>query len=529
MRKFLFIVVYCLFTSLQAQKLTSGGVLKPEQAVMDIRHYSITLDVDVANQSISGSTTINLLLLQPTRTLWFDLLNTFAIKSVTVNGKNQPFVYENNLIKINLANELPKGKVSVAIAYDGKPHIAVRPPWDDGFTWSKDSNGQPWVAITAEGTGGKIFYPCKDHPSDEPNEGADLIITVPKGLVVAGPGLLIKTTTKGDKVTYRWKTNYTTNNYSILFNVGKYEVVSREYVTSAGHTVPMKFYVLPEHASQAPHLLEMMEQSARVREKYFGEYPWVKEKIGLVETPHLGMEHQTMNAYGNKFRYEKVGDKDYDGLMDHEFGHEWWGNKITVKDWADFWIHEGINTFGDALYIQDMAGKEAYIDHFKRSALYFENKTALVQGKDIDEESAYIGDIYGKGAFFMHTLRFVLGDSIFFPALKQFATDPAFTYDNLVSTGDIEQFFSKKSGIDLQPLFNLYLRSPDKLEIEVKRIKVDAYQVRTQNLDMSIPLRIMTSNGPLTVNVDKKGKTINSATLPVIDPDMFYLTRVIIE
>ncbi|MBS1656118.1 MAG: M1 family metallopeptidase, partial [Bacteroidetes bacterium] len=451
----LLLLLFCMEAG--AQNITSGGKLKPEQAIMDIRQYTIALKLDIPKHSISGYTTITVNMLQPTHTLLFDLLDSFTISKITVNGKKQSFDYANNAIRINMADELPAGKATVTVWYAGQPHIAIRPPWDDGFTWTKDSTGNPWVAITAEGTGGKIFFPCKDHPSDEPNEGAELIITVPKGLVVAGPGLLQKVTSKGGWQTYDWKTNYTINNYSILFNVGKYKVVSREYTTVNGTRVPMQFYVLEEHLSKAAHHFDVLEQIVRSREKYFGEYPWAREKIGICETPHLGMEHQTMNAYGNKFRYTKVGGQDFDWLMDHEFGHEWWGNKVTARDWADYWIHEGINSFGDALDIKELAGEQAYIDHFKDVALHIENKLPIIQGKDIDEEAAYVGDIYGKGAFFMHTLRYVLGDSVFFPAIKAFVSSPAYTYDNLVTTADLQQFLEQRSGKKLEPLFHLYL------------------------------------------------------------------------
>lgn len=511
------------------QQLTSGGKLKPEQAIMDIRHYTISLDVNIVQQTISGYTTIDVNMLQPTRVLMFDLLDLFNIKSISVNNKNQSFSYANDLITINLSNELPAGRASVKVVYDGEPHIAIRPPWDDGFTWTKDSVGNPWVAVTAEGTGGKIFFPCKDHPSDEPNEGAELIITVPKGLVVAGPGLLKKVSTRKDKTTYDWNTNYTINNYSIVFNIGKYKVVSRDYTTVSGNKVPMQFYALEEHADKAEHHLDVLEQFVRVREKYFGEYPWAKEKIGIVETPHLGMEHQTMNAYGNKFRYTKMGGRDYDWLMNHEFGHEWWGNKVTAKDWADYWIQEGIDVFGDALYLSDMEGEEAYIQRFRQLSLAFENKKPVVQGKDLDEVSAYINDIYGKGAFFMHTLRYVMGDSIFLPALKQFATSPNYTYDNLVATDDVQQFFSEKAGINLQPLFDLFLRTTNKLEIHVQRMPKNAYQINLVNLNMTIPLQITTSSGLETITASEKPVSVNSTTLPVIDPNMYYLTKIVIE
>jgi aminopeptidase N len=526
---FCIIIICCGIAAIAQKKLTSGGKLKPEQAVMDIRHYTIELDVNSLLQSISGKTTIDFVMKEPAKILFFDLLDSFAISSVKVNGKDEGYTYKNDMITINLANELPAGKASVSVEYSGKPHVAIRPPWDDGFTWTKDAAGNPWVAVTAEGTGGKIFYPCKDHPSDEPDDGADMIITTDKNLVVAGPGLLQKTVVKGNKATFYWKTNYSINNYSLVFNIGKYKVVSRNYTTVAGNKVPMQFYVLEQNVAKAAHHLDVFEQTARIQEKYFGEYPFVKEKIGAVETPHLGMEHQTMNAYGNKFNYVKVGGKDFDWLLHHEFGHEWWGNKVTTKDWSDFWIHEGICSFGDALATRELAGEQAYLDGFKQSYFGIQNKLPVVQGKDLDEEAAYIGDIYVKGAFFMHTLRFVIGDSIFFPTVKQLATDPAYTYNNLVTTADVQQLFSKKSGINLQPLFTQCLYTTDKLEIQVKRSSAGMYAVSLINLDMILPLEILTDTGRQTIKVGKKMVYIKSKTPPVIDPEMYYFRKVIIE
>ncbi|HZY38531.1 MAG TPA: M1 family metallopeptidase [Mucilaginibacter sp.] len=515
--------------SFAQQHLTSGGKLKPEQAIMDIRHYTIALDVNFEQKSIDGYTTIDVIMAQPAHVLLFDLLDSLEVKQVLVNNKKEPFEHKNDMIRISLADELPAGRTVVKVVYGGKPHVAVRPPWDDGFIWSQDSTGHHWMAITAEGTGGKLYFPCKDHPSDEPNEGVDMMITVPKDLVVAGPGLLQSVVKHGDKATYHWKTNYTINNYSIIFNVGDFKVVSRDYTTVDGHHVPMQFYVLKEHADKAEHFLDMLVKVTHEKEKYFGEYPWAKEKIGMVETPHLGMEHQTMVAYGNKFRYTKVGGEDYDWLMHHEFGHEWWGNKVTAKDWADYWIHEGINTFADVLYYREFGGERAYIDQFKSFAPRIGNKVPVIVGKDIDEEAAYTDDIYAKGAFFMHTLRYIMGDSLFFPALKKFVTSPQYTYDNLVNTDDVEQFFSKEAGQDLKPLFNLYLYTVDKLDVYVKQLPGDEYLIQLQNMSIPLPLDISSDAGTKRLVVNTKGITVKSKTLPVIDPDMYYLKKITIE
>jgi aminopeptidase N len=291
----------------------------------------------------------------------------------------------------------------------------------------------------------------------------------------------------------------------------------------------MQFYVLEEHEKKANRLLDFFELSARVQEKYFGEYPWIKEKMAICETPHLGMEHQTLNAYGNKFRYTKLGGKDFDWLLHHEFGHEWWANKVTNIDWSDMWIQEGICSFGDALFQREAEGEESYLKRMQQTARAIGNKVPVVQGKNLDTDVAYQGDIYGKGAFFMHTLRYVIGDEVFFPTLKKLATDPQYTYDNLVSTDDVEKLFSQASGNNLKPLFDFYLRTTNKLDVNVKQSGENKYTIALLNFDGPLPIEVITASGSTVTVLDKKGITVESDTPPIIDPKVYYLKRVIYE
>jgi aminopeptidase N len=530
MRTILSFILLIASVSAAAQNLKSGGKLKPEQAIMDIRHYTVALDVDPAQKTINGYTEIDLNLSQATGSLLFDFWHGLTVSQVWVNGKTASFTHtDDDLVKIASPQQLTPGKVKVKIAYGGKPGIAQRPPWVGGFQWEKDSKGNPWISVTCQGEGAKIYFPCKDHPSDEPNEGADMLITVPNGLVATGPGLLQKTTTKKDKTTWHWKTNYTISNYCILFNIGKYKVAKRIYTTCDGNKVPMEYYVLEENFDKAEKLLDLYEQSCRIQEKYFGEYPWVKERIAASETPHLGMEHQTNIAYGNKYKYTKVGDKDFDWLLHHEFGHEWWANKVTNRDWGHMWIQEGICSFGDALATRELAGEDAYLKRMQQTARNTQNKLPVVRGDEVDSDSAYYGDIYGKGAFFMHTLRYVMGDDVFFPTLKKLATDPKYTYDNTVMTADVEQLFSGAYGKSMKPLFQLFLYSIDKLEIHIRKTADDKYVVKLLNLDMPLPVNIVTDEGMQRMMVDKKGITITSKTAIQVDPDVYYLKKLIVE
>ncbi|MDP5139676.1 MAG: M1 family peptidase, partial [Spirosomaceae bacterium] len=357
-----------------------------------------------------------------------------------VNNKDVSFFQKDDKIYITSINGFTEGEQLVKIAYGGKPPVAVRPPWNGGFTWTKDVDGNDWVAINMQAEGGKMYFPCKDHPSDEPNEGVDMKITVPSNLLVAGPGLLISTKTKNKKSTFHWKTNYTISNYCILFNIGKYKVVKDEFTTIKGNVVPIEFYVLEADEQHAAKVIATKKRDTEILEKYFGEYPWVKEKIGIAEVPNSGMEHQTMITFDNKFVYKIIGGQDYSANLFHEYAHEWWANKVTNNDWDHMWIQEGIATYSEALAMLELGGEAAYNDMIGRHRRGVKNRQPMVLGHAATEQEVYSGgDIYLKGSFFMHSLRSLIGDEVFFSTLKKLATAPEYTYDNFVSSGDVEK------------------------------------------------------------------------------------------
>jgi aminopeptidase N len=519
---------------LQAQNrdisnMSSGGKLKPLQAIMDIRHYTIALDVDTEEQTINGYTTIDLILSKPTDTILFDLVHLLTVKKITTSNKNSSFFQKGDLIYITAEQGFQAGKQSIKIEYGGKPPVAIRPPWSGGFSWKKDTNNNPWVAINCQFEGGKIYFPSKDHPSDEPNEGVDLFITVPKGLTVAGPGILENTTnTKNNKTTFHWKTNYTISNYCILFNIGKYNVFNRNYTTSAGNVVPIQIFTLDPSKEKAKYLFDIKERDTHILEKYFGEYPWVKEKIGIAEVPNSGMEHQTMITFKDSLKFTKIpGNLDYSDVYFHEFAHEWWANKITNKDWAHMWIQEGIATYATALFYREAAGESGYDSIMLNFKTKIKNLKPIVQGDELTTVEIYSGDIYTKGAFFMHTLRYVLGDNLFFPTLKQLATDEKYTYDNFVVTDDVEKLFSSKSGKDLKPLFDFFLRTTNKLEINMTQVSPNEYLVQSLNSPINLPVDILTDSGTKQIMLNNKNVRIKSKTLPVIDARGFYFKKVI--
>ena len=533
---FIFLVQICFAqnqnnNSRDLSYLSSGGKLHPLQSIMDIRHYTIALDIDIANRSFKGSTEVNLNLSEKTNTILLDLIHFYTVTQIKVNNKVVAFDQKEDKIFITSTAGFEIGNQKVLIEYNGIPPVAVKPPWDGGFTWAKDSNGNDWISINIQAEGGKMYFPCKDHPSDEPNEGVDMKITVPKNLVVAGPGLLQSVTTKNNKSTYYWKTNYTISNYCILFNIGKYKVAKDVYTTILGNTVPIEYYVLEVDTAQAKKVIELKKRDTKILEKYFGEYPWVKEKIGVAEVPNSGMEHQTMITFDNKFIYKQVGGQEYSANLFHEYAHEWWANKVTNKDWGHMWIQEGIATYAEALAMLELGGEAAYDEIIAGHRRGSKNAHAVVPaGEGISEKEVYSGgDIYTKGSFFMHSLRYLIGDDVFFPTLKKLATDPQYTYDNFVTTQDVEKLFSKASGKDLKPFFDFYLLTTDILDINIKEVGFQKYQLKINNFFMPLPIEI-TANGKINrMVIPKEGITVSSTTPPQLDAKGFYLKKVTIR
>ncbi|MBB5396806.1 M1 family metallopeptidase [Mucilaginibacter sp. AK015] len=511
--------------------VNSGGPLRPLQAIMDIRHNTLSLRVDIQKHIIDGYAEIDLVLSRATDTLLFDLVHLLTVNKTLVNGSGNTFKQVGDSVLIINKSGFKAGKQRVRIYYGGVPPEGTRPPWVGGFTWKTDTQGNPWVSINVQLQGAKLYYPCKDHPSDEPNEGVDLFITIPKGLSVAGPGLLqgVKAA-KNNEATWHWKTNYTISNYTVVFNIGKYKVYSRTYTTVNGHKVPIQFYVLEQDTAQASKVLDMRVRDTRMMEKYYGEYPWYREKIGIAEVPNSGMEHQTMVTYSGKFKYDEYpGGLEFSGEMFHEYAHEWWANKVTNYDWSHMWIQEGSATYAEALFFLDKRGEAGYDSVMIRQRAGIRGlKPVIIPGQSEYLNSNYNTDMYSKGAFLLHTLRYVLGDSVFFPALKKFIVDVKYPYNKFFTTDEVERYYSAQSGKNLKPLFDFYLYTLDFMEFELVQTGPESYYLTIKNSPMDLPLDIMTDKGLL--HTSTAGKTtrfaIKSKTIPVIDPRGWYYKKV---
>ena len=527
----------------------TGGPLMPEQAAFDVQTYDISLKVDPKTKWISGTTVMTAKVVKPTNVIVLDLDTPYKVETIFGEAKNRQsalkFERREGKIWIWFGAEKRVGETfETLITYSGNPRVAPRPPWVGGIIWSKTPSGADWVSIAMQNDGADILFPVKDHPSDKP-ETATLRVTVPDPLVAAGPGKLDETRKNKDGTsTYVWRVTNPMPNYSILFDAAPYRVIKDSVKSITGEMIPIEFYVLPENYDKGPKLIAETKKYNAFYEKYLGPYPWRSQKLGIVETPHLGMEHSTHIAYGNQFNFNEDG---LDWLMLHEFGHEWWANLVTASDWKDFWIHEGFQSFMDTLYIEETKGKDAYFKAMRDRQIVTDKNRGFRNMQPVAPREAKIayqvymaepdylksdGDIYGKGAYILHTLRYLIGDEAFFRSLRRMAypTKAMESYTDgrqtrLVTTDDFLAIAEQESKMELDWFFELYLRQP-KLPKLVTETNGNTMTLRweTPN-DMPFPMPIDVEVEGKTQRVEMRdGKgSLSSTGSPAVDPKGWVL------
>ncbi len=462
-------------SALAQSRNVSGGVLRAEQACYDVQHYTLRIVVDPVGKSIDGELGMRAKWLAAADELVLDLDAALTVRTVKLFGKAVPFTRDGGLLHVRPEAALAIGATfELAVQYGGVPREAKRPPWDGGFTWALTKDKQPWIATTCQGEGADLWWPCKDHPSDKP-DGFDLYCTVPEGLIVASNGVLQGKPTKADgKRTFHWRTISPIANYNVALNIAPYVELKDTFTCIDGTKMPIQFFVLPDSATKAKRCMPQFLDHLHAFEQLLGPYPFRHEKYGIAETPHLGMEHQTIIAYGNGFL-----DEQYDWLHNHELAHEWWGNLVTCRDWKDMWLHEGFGTYMQPLYRELRFGRKAYDDEIAKYRLM--NRTPMAPRDSKNSYEIYFAssgnDIYYKGSYVLHTLRWQLGDDKFFVLLKRFCYPTAASLKatdgsqvRFVDTDDLVKLVSAIAGEDLTWFFDVYAREAalPKLESEVK-------------------------------------------------------------
>jgi aminopeptidase N len=438
------------------------GSITKERVWWDVKHYNLDVKVNPLDSTITGSNTIQYKVLKPYNVMQIDLQNPMEITKVIQDGVELKYKREGNAFFITLDSKQNIGATKeVKVFYQGKPKVAVRPPWDGGLTWKKDNNGNDFIASSCQGLGASIWWPNKDHMYDEV-EGMKISVNVPGKLMDVSNGRLqnVKALKDGTK-TYTWVVKNPINNYGVNINIGDYVTFSEKYKGEKGD-LDCTYYVLKDNLEKAKEQFKEVPRMLKAFEYWFGPYPFYEDSYKLVEAPYLGMEHQSSVTYGNGYQNGYLG-RDlsgtgwglkFDFIIVHESGHEWFANNITYKDIADMWIHESFTNYSESLFVEYYYGKDAGFEYERGLRKNIKNDTPIIGHYDVNNEGS--GDMYHKGSNMLHTLRQIVNNDEKWRAILR-GLNSTF-YHQTVTTKQIEDYLSQQVGMDLNPFFNQYLR-----------------------------------------------------------------------
>jgi aminopeptidase N len=486
--------------------MQSGGVIEAARAALHLKHVDLAIEVFPERQTIDGVATLTLVTSALQQELLIDLDKNLPVNAISIDGralKSSDWSNPEGRLRIRLPHALKAGAtVTVRIGYAGTPHVAVRAPWDDGLVWGKTPAGRPWIATTAEGYGCDLFWPCLDFPAGEPDT-LDFHITVPAGLEAPANGLLQSVTKLPDgRTTWNWKAR-SPNPYSVAIAAAPYKQISAIYISRYGPKIPMHYWYLPGRDAKASALFQEFAPTMDFFESVIGPYPWSDEKVGVVETPHLGMEHQTINAYGNNYEKTPAG---FDEIFQHELAHEWFGNQMTAGNWDDYWLHEGYAQYMQPLYGRWREGEARYATMMDEQRRMVRNLAPIVSGRIRTEEEVYEEanggpgqDIYMKGAWVLHTLRNTIGDDAFYDVTRRLVygrpdPKPGNFQPRFSSTPEYIEIVEQVTGKDYRWFFDVYLHEaalPELIETRLgDQLKLSWKTPRNKPFPMPVEVQI---------------------------------------
>ncbi|ENA1814706.1 M1 family metallopeptidase [Flavobacterium psychrophilum] len=496
---------FLLFTNILTAQLTvpkekfthrdslQGG-FRAERTCFDVQRYDLNIKVNPTEKFIIGYNDITFKVVENTNKIQIDLFENMQVDSIVFNHKKLNYKRDNLAVFITFNESLKTGnQEKIRFYYSGNPTIAKRAPWDGGFVFTNDKQGKTWIGVACQGFGASCWYPVKDSQSDEPNLGATIKVAVPNGLMNVSNGRLLGSEDlKNGYTRWDWEVKNPINTYDITLNIGDYIHFGEKY-----KGLDLDYYVLRENEEKARKQFEEVKPMMDCFQSKFGEYPFTTDGYKLVETPYLGMEHQSAVAYGNHYNNGYLG-KDlsrtgmgmlFDFIIIHESGHEWFGNSITARDIADMWIHEGFTCYTETVFLECQYGYEKsqiYINGLKDNV---NNDQPIIGHYGVNKEGS--GDMYYKGALMLNTIRSIINDdSKWWALLLKYSK----TYRHqIIDTKTVIDFFNQEAGLNLTPVFNQYLRyvSIPRLEFRHSGTKNQfeyAWKTNEPNFEMPIDL-----------------------------------------
>lgn len=529
-------ILFILFSGFSfAQTFTKQDTLKGSDTQFrnfwNVKKYELTVEPDFDAKSVSGTNKITFEITKDivNPTFQIDLQQPMNYKIVDSDFKICASKKKDDFIFIETKKKLKKGETySITIEYFGNPTIAKKAPWDGGWVFAKDSEGNPWMSVAQEGIGASVWLPIKDIWNDEPDEGIIMTIVTPKNLVGVGNGKLISKTENNDKNSFTWQVVNPINDYSIVPTIGNLINFKDTYEGEKG-LLELDYWVLKGNLEKAKKQFEQVKPMLSAFEYWFGPYPFYEDSYKLVETPYLGMEHQSNVAYGNGYANGYLG-RDLSGtgvglhwdfIIIHESGHEWFANNITAKDQADMWIHESFTNYSETLFTEKFMDKKSAETYVQGTRINIENDIPIIGKYGVRNEGS--GDMYYKGGNMLHTIRQVINDDEKFRQILR-GLNKEF-YHQTVTTEQVENYISEQAGIDFSSVFNQYLRTI-KIPVLEYQQNGNILKYRYSNVveDFNLPIK---TDENLTINPNEEWQstTLNSSEPIVFDKNYYIIYK----
>jgi aminopeptidase N len=481
---------------------TLRGSITPERAWWDLTFYHLDIKVNPSDSTIYGTNTVTYRVLNQAGVMQIDLQEPLGLESATQNGQSLKFKREGNVYWIKMAEDQIEGRLyAVVLTYGGRPTISKRPPWSGGITWARDSHKLPFIASTCQGDGASLWWPCKDHMYDEPDSML-ISVNVPDNLMDVSNGRLRSIVRHDDKTTtYNWFVANPINNYGVNINIGDYVHFSELFRGEKGE-LSCDYYVLRDNLEKAKVQFRQAPLMLAAFEHWFGPYPFYEDGYKLVEAPYLGMEHQSSVTYGNGFSNGYRGTDlsgtgwglKFDFIIVHESGHEWFANSITYEDVADMWIHESFTNYSENLYLEYYYGKQAGSEYVLGTRKNISNDKPIVGIFNVNNEGSH--DMYYKGGNMLHTLRQIINDDEKWLSFLR-GLNSEF-YHRVVKGSQIENYLTEKSGLDLKPFFDQYLRD----------VRIPVFEYYIKGMELSFRWNNCVRGFNIPVRVEVAGDTI---------------------
>jgi aminopeptidase N len=497
----------------------------PGDNTINVTFHKLDLAINATNKSIKGSASTKFKPLADLNTVYFNLNTALKVDSIIFESKKLTFTHASNKLNLTFTSMLLKDKIyEVTIFYGGIP------PTTAFGSFSSSTHGtekSPVIWSLSEPYGAPDWWPCKDDLTDKV-DSSTVAITMDSFFTSVSNGLLSseKTNANGSK-TYTWKNKYPIAHYLISFASTNYGLYEQSFDWN-GKKMPVKHYVYPEILNAATKIqLDRTTEMLKFFSETFGEYPFIKEKYGHAQCNFGGgMEHQTIGSMGG------FGES----LVAHELAHQWFGDKITCKTWADIFVNEAFASYSEALWRENKNGKADY-----KTAI----NTYIVAAKKVTEP-IYISNpanenlifnynlTYGKGAVVLHMLRGVLGDADFFKTLKtymasEYAYGPA-------TIADFRFIAEKTTGKDLIAFFDQWIygtnyprysytwgqSAPKEITLTIKQDKLSTMPALFR---MPIQMKASFGSGPdstFTVQMETEQKTFVIKNLKAIPTELAF-------